>query len=36
MVTLYGLGEILQNADAMGWVAKWSVELMGKGITYAP
>jgi hypothetical protein len=35
VVTSYGLGEILQNAEAVGRVAKWSVELMGKGITYA-
>jgi ribonuclease HI len=33
---LYGLGGILQNADAAGRVAKWSVELMGRGITYTP
>jgi hypothetical protein len=36
MVTSYGLGEILQNADAIGQEAKWSIELMGRGITYAP
>jgi hypothetical protein len=36
VVTSYGLGEILQNANATGWVAKWSVEPMGRGITYAP
>jgi hypothetical protein len=35
-VTSYNLGEILQNADATRRVAKWSIELMGKGITYAP
>jgi hypothetical protein len=34
VVTSYGLGEILQNAVAAGQVAKWSVELMGRGITY--
>jgi hypothetical protein len=36
VVTSYGLGEIFQNVDAVGRVAKWSIELMGKGITYAP
>jgi hypothetical protein len=36
VVTSYGLGGILQNADAVGRVAKWSVELMGRGITYTP
>jgi hypothetical protein len=36
VVTSYGLGEILQNAVAVGKVAKWSVELMGRGITYVP
>jgi hypothetical protein len=36
VVTSYGLGEILQNADVVGQVAKWSIELMGRGITYAP
>jgi hypothetical protein len=30
VVTSYGLGEILHNADAVGQVAKWSVELMGR------
>jgi hypothetical protein len=35
VVISYDLGEILQNADAARRVAKWSIELMGKGITYA-
>jgi hypothetical protein len=33
MVTSYGLGEILQNANAVGRVAKWSIEPMDRGIT---
>jgi ribonuclease HI len=30
------LGEIIQNLDMVGRVAKWSVELMGETLTYAP
>jgi hypothetical protein len=30
------LGEILHNPDAAGRIAKWSVQLMGEKLTYAP
>jgi hypothetical protein len=30
------LGEILHNPDAAGRIAKWSVELMGEKLAYAP
>jgi hypothetical protein len=30
------LGEIIRNPDAAGKIAKWSVELMGETLTYAP
>ena len=30
------LGEIVHNREATGRIAKWSVELMGETLTYAP
>jgi len=30
------LGEIVHNQEATGRIAKWSVELMGENLTYAP
>jgi hypothetical protein len=30
------LGEIIQNPDTAGRIAKWSMELMGETLTYAP
>ncbi|XP_066354477.1 uncharacterized protein [Miscanthus floridulus] len=31
----FPLGEIIQNQDAMGRTAKWALELMDQGISYA-
>jgi ribonuclease HI len=36
VVSSFPLGEIIRNPDAAGGVAKWSVELMGETLTYAP
>jgi hypothetical protein len=30
------LGEIVHNREVTGRIAKWSVELMGETLTYAP
>jgi hypothetical protein len=35
-VSKYPLGEIIQNPEAEGRIAKWALELMGKNVTYAP
>ena len=35
VVTEYALGEIINNRDATGKIAKWALELMGRGISYA-
>ena len=32
----FPLGEIIQNREATRRIAKWSVELMGETLTYAP
>jgi hypothetical protein len=34
-VSSFPLGEVIQNREAVGRIAKWAVELMGEGITYA-
>ena len=32
----FPLGEVIQNLDAMGRIAKWALKLMGQGISSAP
>ena len=36
VVTSFPLNEVIQNRDATGRIAKWALELMGQGISYAP
>ena len=36
VVTSFPLGEVIQNRDATGRIAKWALELMGQSISYAP
>jgi hypothetical protein len=36
VVSKYALGEVIQNPDAEGKIAKWALDLMGQNITYAP
>jgi hypothetical protein len=36
VVSSFLLGEIIQNQEATGRIAKWLVELMGETLTYAP
>jgi hypothetical protein len=36
VVSSFPLGEIIRNPDAAGRIAKWSMELMRKTLTYAP
>jgi hypothetical protein len=36
VVSSFPLGEIIRNPDAAGKIAKWSVELMGETLAYAP
>jgi hypothetical protein len=36
VVSSFPLGEIIRNPDAAGRFAKWSVELMGETLAYAP
>jgi hypothetical protein len=35
VVSKYPLGEVIQNPEAEGRIAKWALELMGQNITYA-
>ena len=36
MVSKAPLGDIINNADATGWVAKWGIELVTFDIKYQP
>jgi len=36
VVTSFPLGEVVQNRDATGRIVKWTLELLGQGISYAP
>jgi hypothetical protein len=36
VVSFFSLGEIIRNPDAAGRIAKWSVQLMGETLAYAP
>jgi ribonuclease HI len=36
VVSKYPLGEVIQNPEAEGRIAKWALKLMGRNITYAP
>jgi hypothetical protein len=35
VVSSFSLGEIVQNREASGRIAKWALELMGKTLSYA-
>ena len=36
VVTLFPLGEVVRNRDAVGRISKWAVELMGYDIKFVP
>jgi hypothetical protein len=36
VVSSFPLGEIIRNQDAAGRIVKWSIELMGETLSYAP
>jgi hypothetical protein len=36
VVSSFPMGEIVQNQEALGRIAKWAVELMGETLSYAP
>jgi hypothetical protein len=36
VVSSFPLGKIIRNPDAAGMITKWSVELMGETLAYAP
>jgi hypothetical protein len=36
VVSRYPLGDVIQNPEAEGRIAKWALKLMGKNISYAP
>ena len=36
VVSSFPLGEIIQNREASGRIAKWAIELMGESLSFAP
>ena len=36
VVTSYPLRDIIRNRDAVGWISKWTLELMGHDMRYIP
>ncbi|XP_066364323.1 uncharacterized protein [Miscanthus floridulus] len=36
VATSFSLGDIVRNHDAMGWISKWALKLMGQDIMYIP
>jgi hypothetical protein len=36
VVSSFPLGEIVQNREASGMIAKWAVKLMGETLSYVP
>jgi hypothetical protein len=36
VVSSFPLGEIVQNREASGRIAKWAIELMGETLSYEP
>ena len=36
VITLFPLGDIIHNRNAVGWISKWALELMGHDIRYIP
>ena len=36
VVTSYPLKDIIHNRDAMGWISKWALKLMGHNMRYIP
>ena len=36
VVSSFPLGEIIQNQEASGRIAKWAIELMGEALSFAP
>ena len=36
VITLFPVGEVVHSQDTTGTTAKWALELMDQGITYAP
>ena len=36
VVTSYPLGDIIHNRNAVGWISKWALKLMGHDMRYIP